>query len=344
MDPQKIDPLKNRSPPTNVKELQQFLGICNYYKKFVSHFSEICAPLYRLLKVDTKFIWGEEENNAFVKLKSALTSYPVLRQPNFNKQFILYTDASSYALGAILGQKDESKKEFVCAYGSRILKGAELHYGITEKECLAVIWAIKYFRVYLYGTKFIIYTDHSALTWLMKLKDPNGRLARWAAYIQAFDFEIIHRRGSANSNADALSRPVVSAMVTNEIDDDAYLSPKVLDPFEDDRLLHYLRFKRHVQGSSIKQIKRVEKLAKNFSIEYDMSGKEVLNFVRDIKVKNSKKLIVPPIQDREEIVKRAHLLAHFQVESTLRRVQESWYWKNMRETVERVVKLCSDCM
>lgn len=88
----------------------------------------------------------------------------MLRQPDFKRPFILNTDASGYALGAVLAQKDDDNLEYVCAYASRTLKGAECHYGITDKECLAIIWAIKYFRVYLQGTKFTILTDHAALT------------------------------------------------------------------------------------------------------------------------------------------------------------------------------------
>ena len=107
---------------------------------------------------------------------------------------MLHTDASGYAIGAILSQKD-GDDEYVCAYESRILKGAELHYGITEKECLAVVFGIKKFRVYLHGQHFEVITDHSALNWLMSIADPQGRLARWAIILQAYDFKITHTYG-----------------------------------------------------------------------------------------------------------------------------------------------------
>lgn len=115
-------------------------------------------------------------------LKKALTSDPIVQQPDFTREFILYTDASNVALGAILAQVDSEGRERVCFYASRLLKGPELHYSISEKECLAVVWAIKYFRIYLYHSKFKVITDHIALKWLKDFKEPTGRLARCMGY------------------------------------------------------------------------------------------------------------------------------------------------------------------
>ncbi len=110
---------------------------------------------------------------------------------------------------------DDQGNEYLCAYASRIFKGAEIHYGISEKECFSIIFGIINFRIYLCGRKFKLYTDHVALTWLMKIKDPiknpTVRLARWSIYLQAYDFKIIHKAGRKHSNVDALSRPVIEA-------------------------------------------------------------------------------------------------------------------------------------
>ena len=103
--------------------------------------------------------------------------------PDLTRPFILYTDASMWALGVVLGQKDIEGHEYVCAYASRLMKGAELNYTISEKECLALVYGLQQFRVYLYGTKFVIFTDHIALRWLMSINDPIGRLARWSVQI-----------------------------------------------------------------------------------------------------------------------------------------------------------------
>ncbi|CAF1133268.1 unnamed protein product, partial [Brachionus calyciflorus] len=135
---------------------------------------------------------------------------------------------------------DENGIEYVCAYASRPLKGGELHYGITEKECLAVVWSVKMFRIYLYGNIFILVTDHSALLWLMKIKDANGKLARWAICLQTYTFEKVHRAGKKHLNADALSRAFA---VVEELDEelDTDRSIKELDPWEDGFLLHFLK-------------------------------------------------------------------------------------------------------
>lgn len=171
IDPENVTPLITRKQPRNIKDynnsLESFLVIiiddlCLIFQKYYDLF-------YDLLKKDKPFVWGKDEENAFLKLISSLTTYPILRQPDFKQTFYLYTDASGYALRAVLGQRDEDKRECVIAYASRLLIGAELQYGLTEKECLAVILVIMYFRVYVFGCHFKINTDHSALTWLMKL-------------------------------------------------------------------------------------------------------------------------------------------------------------------------------
>ena len=131
---------------------------------------------------------------------------PILQYPDFEKPFTLYTDASGTGLGAVLAQKDSENKERVIAYASKSLNKAELNYGITDKECLAVIWAIKHFEQYLGLLPFQVVTDHSALKYLQTAKVPTGQRAWWIMYLQQFEFEIVHRPGKENRNADALSR------------------------------------------------------------------------------------------------------------------------------------------
>jgi hypothetical protein len=130
-----------------------------------------------------------------------------VRYPDFDRPFLLYTDASTTGVGAVLAQKEE-KDEYVIAYASRTLSPAEKNYAVTELECLAVIWAVKYFRHYLYGTKFTIITDHSALKWLLNssAETANRRLERWKITLSEYEYDIQYRKGSKHSNADALSR------------------------------------------------------------------------------------------------------------------------------------------
>lgn len=141
----------------------------------------------------------------FEMCKNILTNDPILQYPDFSKPFILTTDASNYALGAILSQGRIGSDKPIC-YASRTLSDSEINYSTIEKELLAIVWATKYFRPYLFGRKFQIVTDHKPLTWLMSLKEPNSKLIRWRLKLEEFDYQIVYKKGRMNTNADALSR------------------------------------------------------------------------------------------------------------------------------------------
>ena len=129
--------IKNRQPPQIVKQLQQVLGLFKYYRRFIKDFSKLAYQLNDLLKKEVKWFWSSDCSVAFETLKKKLISDPILRLPNPKAEFTLYTDASGYALGAILAQRDEFNHKYVCAYASRTLRDAEIFYSVTEKECLA---------------------------------------------------------------------------------------------------------------------------------------------------------------------------------------------------------------
>ena len=240
MDEEKITAVKNMKPPTNVKELKRFLGFIGYYRRFIKDFAKIAAPLYALLQKDKLWNWEAKCIKAYNQLIGRMIASPILRQPDFSLPCILFTDALNVALGAILSQKEVQGNEYVIAYASRLLKGAETKYGITEKECLAVLWGIRYFRSYVDGQRFTVVTDHSALIWLMNVKDPHCRLARWSIYLQSYEFDIVHRKGKRHTNVDILSRPVNLVSVTDEEDADS--QEKLLDPYDNSALMHYLKY------------------------------------------------------------------------------------------------------
>ncbi|HEV7737633.1 MAG TPA: ribonuclease H family protein, partial [Chlamydiales bacterium] len=189
-----------------LRGLRHFLGLTSYYRRFIKGYADIAAPLNALMQKDVMYHWSNECQKAFEILKGKLTSAPVLAYPDFTRKFYLHTDASGKALGAVLTQKTDDSHEQVIGYASRAMNKAERNYFPTEYECLAVVWAMQYFRPYLYGQSFEVITDHSALKWLMNLKDPNGRLARCALKVQEYEMEITHRPGRLHTNVDALSR------------------------------------------------------------------------------------------------------------------------------------------
>ena len=206
VDPAKIESIKKLKPPTSITGIRSIIGLCSYYRKFVKNFSKIAKPMSNLIKKDIKFEWTKECQEAFETLKEKLITSPILQHPNYEKEFILITDASGTGLGAVLAQLNDQGKEIVVAYASRSLQGAEKRYPITDLECLAIFWGIKYFHKYLLRRKFTIITDHAALKTLKTAKVPSGRRGKWMMELQQYDFEVKHRSGKSNTNADALSR------------------------------------------------------------------------------------------------------------------------------------------
>ncbi|GKC77575.1 reverse transcriptase domain-containing protein [Tanacetum coccineum] len=180
------------------------MGHAGFYRRFVKDFSKIARPLTKLLKKDTPFEFDDECHNAFKLLKEKLTCALVIVNPNWNLPFELMCDASDFAVGAILGQKD-GKKFHLIYFASKTLNAAQQNYTITEKELMAVVFAFDKFLSCLVLLKTIVHTDHSALRHLIKKQDAKPRLIRWILLLQEFDIEIKDRQGTKNVVADHLS-------------------------------------------------------------------------------------------------------------------------------------------
>ncbi|CAL9699311.1 unnamed protein product [Knipowitschia caucasica] len=204
-NPALVKDVQQWNPPNNLQELQAFLGLCNYYRKFVPSFAELASPLHNLLKKGTVFQWTDEHQAAFTMLKEKLTTAPVLGYPRTEGKFILDTDASNNSVGAVLSQIQWGE-ERVLTYASSHLSPAQQRYCVTRRELLAVVRFTRQFRHYLLGRKFLLRTDHGSLTWLFRFKCPEGQLARWLEELSQYDFHIEHRAGKQHANADALSR------------------------------------------------------------------------------------------------------------------------------------------
>ena len=170
VDRAKIDFIEQLRPPTNVKGVRSFLGHAVFYRRFIKDFSRISRPLTNLLAKDAPFNFDEECLVAFCTLKKALVTAPIIQPPNWNLPFKIMCDASDYAVGAVLGQCRD-KRHYAISYASKTLTGPQLNYATTEKELLAVVFAMDKFRSYLAGAKVIVYTDHTALKYLLTKKD-----------------------------------------------------------------------------------------------------------------------------------------------------------------------------
>lgn len=219
-NPDKIEAIKNWPLPRNPKEIKGFLGILGYYRRFIRDFAKITKPLTAQLRKGEKIEHTTEFVKTFEFCKTLLVHSDVLQYPDFEKPFTLTTDASNFALGAVLSQGPIGKDRPV-AYASRTLSKTEEKYSAIEKELLAIVWAAKHFRPYLFGRRFTLYTDHQPLTYALNLKTPNSRLVKWRLQLAEFDFDIKHRPGKQNAVADALSRIPVEINVNEESSESA---------------------------------------------------------------------------------------------------------------------------
>ncbi|KAJ9536729.1 hypothetical protein OSB04_un000114 [Centaurea solstitialis] len=201
VDPAKIEAIKKWEAPKTATEIRQFLGLAGYYRRFIANFSKIAQPLTTLTQKDKKFIWGEKQEEAFQLLKHKLCNAPILALPEGTDNFVVYCDASHQGLGCVLMQNEK-----VIAYASRQLKVYEKSYTTHDLELGAVVFALKIWRHYLYGTKCTIYTDHKSLQHILDQKMLNMRQRRWVELLSDYDCEIKYHPGKVNVVADALSR------------------------------------------------------------------------------------------------------------------------------------------
>ena len=206
-DESKVQKILHADRPVTKKQIRSFLGLVGFYRKFIPQFASISAVLTDMVKNGKPNIvqWSEESDKAFHILRRYLVTEPILHLPNFEYPFMLQTDASSTGIGAILLQ-EFSENLFPVMYASRKLLPRETRYSTIERECLAIVWGVCKFQVYLYGKTFILQTDHRPLLYLQNCKIKNGRLMRWALQLQPFRFSIQAIKGSQNVGADFLSR------------------------------------------------------------------------------------------------------------------------------------------
>lgn len=240
----KVIAIQNYPIPNTAKEIKSFLGLAGFYRKFIQNFAKITKPLTACLKKNAKIEHSKDFINSVEKIKEILTNKPILQYPDFTKKFIVTTDASKFAIGAVLSQKNEKGHDLPISYISRTLNKSEINYSTIEKELLGIVWACKMFRPYLYGTKFQLKTDQKPLSWLWNLKEPQSKLVRWRLKLEEYDYEIEYIKGKSNLVADALSRIPKNECNINETVNDVSsnaatigsLDSSPIEPLEEVRL------------------------------------------------------------------------------------------------------------
>ncbi|XP_010678221.2 uncharacterized protein LOC104893780 [Beta vulgaris subsp. vulgaris] len=218
VDRAKIEVIEKLPPPVNVKAVRSFLGQAGFYRRFIKDFSKIAKSLTQLLLKDATFNFTDACVEPFDRIKEALITAPIIQPPDWSLPFEIMCDASDYAVGAVLGQR-KNKVLHAIYYASKTLDEAQVNYATTEKELLAIVYALNKFRSYLIGSKVIVHTDHVVLKYLLAKKEAKPRLIRWILLLQEFDLEIRDKKGAENVVADHLSRLRFESSADGPIDD-----------------------------------------------------------------------------------------------------------------------------
>ena len=208
MEKEKVNGVLSWPEPKNVKDIRKFLGLANYYRRFIKDFAQVARPMNVLTRKDVKWQWREEQQKAFNELKRIFTTKPVLAAPDLDKEFRVEADTSNYATGGVSLMKGSDELWRPVVFISKSLSNTERNYKIHNKEILAVVRCLEAWRHFLGGTmtRFEIWTDHKNLEYFMKVQKLNRRQARWALYVSRFDFMLKHVPGSKMEKADSLSR------------------------------------------------------------------------------------------------------------------------------------------
>lgn len=354
-DPAKINVVKEWPVPRSTTDVRSFVGLCSYYRKFIDHFATIAAPLHVLQSNQVKFHWEQAHQVAFDKLKQALTTAPLLTMPDFEKPFILQTDASKTGVGAILSQLDANGNEKVIAYASKTLNKAQRNYSVTDQELYAIVFGVRQFKSYLLGRKFTIYTDHESLKWLKSMRlnrDLSGRIARYQMFLQEFEYEPLYRKGESNGNADALSRMYsddanINVIIGTTEEVNTSLSDVAKHQRNDSELQHVIRY-LETDNNTLPEDKSIRdqllyetKSNKYILLDKVLYHKRVNPLDNDIQYR----LVVPKIL-RHEILFSIHgstLAAHLGLHKTYEKLLPRYYWKSMYQDTKNLVLSCIKC-
>ncbi|GMG17194.1 unnamed protein product [Aspergillus oryzae] len=341
----KVKAIQEWPEPTNLKELQQFIGLLNYYRKFIDRYAHRLAPLFDLLKKSKQWEWTNEHQSTFDKAKEAITTAPILAQHDPAKQTIIETDASDYAIGARMVQAGPDRKPRPIAFESRKLVQAELNYDIHDKELLAIVSAFKKWRVYLEGAQhqIIVKSDHKNLTYFTTTKELTRRQARWAETLSQYDFRIEHCKGLENDQADALSRrpdheikgKIIETAILKQHEDGsigynkqtlAAVTVEIKDPT------------RHLIAKANKKDKV---LTQKLEASDDLFTKDKDGIVY------YRNLIWVPQKLRNMIIQEHHnnsTQGHFGAEKTSEQIARNYYFLNMAKQVRKYIDRCETCI
>ncbi|XP_025016786.1 uncharacterized protein LOC112538932 [Tetranychus urticae] len=352
-DPEKIRAVKNFPIPLTLRDIRAFVALCSYYRKFIKDFAKIAQPLTQLTKKETPFVWGQDQMEAFEYLKACLIRAPVLAHYDHTLETQLRTDASDVGLGAILLQKHDGKWKPV-AFASRQIRGAEINYPISDKECLAIIYAFEKFRHYLEGIKFEIVTDHCALCFMRSKTKLPPRLMRYAMTLQSFEFTITYKSGKIHKDADCLSRYPTNDPEFNSIgEDDKEQGDDIfalLISEQEDESINLMNQQRddpliQAQIQQLNDIEKLEPRIRNKIIRNHRLQDGILQ--RKVVTETGTNWVpVVPASLIKTILQSYHndvVSGHCGLYQTYAKLKPKYYWPKMSRDIANYIKTCEEC-
>lgn len=348
-DPEKIESIQKFPIPKKIKHLRAFLGLCNYYRRFIPNYSTIILPLCDILRKNKTWAWTREAQWAFDQLKKTFLDTIMLHHPDTTKSYYLQTDSSGVGIAGVLYQYNDQGEMKILGYCSKALKGAELRWTVTEQEFWAIIYCLRKFETYLRGAKVMIRTDHKALTFVKTWKLYNSRIIRWILYLEQFNYEVEHVKGKDNIAVDVLSRFPPNSDIVQE--------DKVQCP-----TIHYMETKKN--KTLLSKLKDI--LTYQFN---DPEVRQILNFInrtdldncchklgriaRRCYLKNNmlyykdcmgKDLLYLPKELREEVCWQVHKeMGHQGAFKISKYLRDRFYWLKMNKDIKTILKGCHIC-
>ena len=345
MSPQKVSAIQEWPIPTNVTEIRSFLGLATYYRRFVRDFSSIAAPMYELTKDSIPFVWGMEQQKSFDTLKQCIISSPIIRLPDFNKDWIMYTDASGYGVGGVLCQEYDGIHHPILFMSHKLGKH-EMNWPTHEKELYAIVLMFKVCRHYVQGKHVTVYTDHRALEYIITQPNLTPKQARWSAFMCDYDWKIVYKEGKYNQVADALSRR--SDMKPNDDDTLEHHDYRFGMDITHIRLVHILGASTITADNEfIQRVKDTYKDDESCSRLLTMNGNSEFNIKDGLIYKGEHRLYIPDANSLKlPLVGEYHdnrLLCHRGIDKTYDLLSRYYYWPHMIDTVKEYIRTCYTC-